>query len=63
VPTSDKKRKKKGKHRRTEAIDNVEYATLRSAGELSDIQHLLGEVLEVLREIRDSMNVTSSVGR
>ena len=47
------KGKKKGKSRRAEAIDNIEYATLRTAGELADIQHVLNEVLDTLRDIRD----------
>ena len=48
-----KKKRKKGKSRRVEAMDNIEYATLRSAGELADIQHQLDDVLGVLRDIRD----------
>jgi hypothetical protein len=54
------KGKKKGKTRRAEAVDNIEYATLRSAGELSDIQHLLNETLELLREIRDALKVNAT---
>jgi hypothetical protein len=53
------KGKKKGKSRRSEAVDNIEYATLRSAGELSDIQHLLIAMLEVLREVRDALKVNA----
>ena len=49
------KSKKQGKSRRAEAFDNIEYATLRTAGELSDIQHVLNEVLDALRDIRDAL--------
>ena len=50
---AEKKRTGKHRSRRDVTLDNIEFGTLRSADELSDVQLVLDEMLDVLHEIRD----------